>query len=228
MLKVISFKICPFVQRVTAMLEAKNVPYKVDYISLQDKPQWFLDISPTGQVPVLITESGIALFDSNAIVEYLDDIFDPIELKLTAEQRALDRAWCYQATKCYLMQCSAQRSKDLETLKERAAKLDKVFDKAEKALGNGPYFKGKDLSNVDIAWITLLHRAAIIENYSRYDFFEKYSKIKKWQKALLKEKALTNSVANDFEKAFIEFYLSNETFLGKEYRKWRAREDSNP
>lgn len=55
MIRIISFKICPFVQRVTALLEAKGVPYSVDYISLSDKPQWFLDLSPTGQVPVLVT-----------------------------------------------------------------------------------------------------------------------------------------------------------------------------
>jgi glutathione S-transferase len=48
MIKVVSFKICPFVQRVTALLEAKNIPYQVEYISLSDKPQWFLDISPNG------------------------------------------------------------------------------------------------------------------------------------------------------------------------------------
>ena len=48
MLKVISFKICPFVQRVTGWLEAKGLPYEIDYISLKDKPQWFLDLSPNG------------------------------------------------------------------------------------------------------------------------------------------------------------------------------------
>ncbi|WP_236701358.1 glutathione S-transferase family protein [Thalassomonas viridans] len=69
MIKIISFKICPFVQRVTALLEAKEVAYEIDYIDLSNKPQWFLDLSPTGQVPVLLTESGEALFESDAIIE---------------------------------------------------------------------------------------------------------------------------------------------------------------
>ncbi len=46
MIKIVSFKICPFVQRVTGLLEAKKIPYELEYISLKDKPQWFLDISP--------------------------------------------------------------------------------------------------------------------------------------------------------------------------------------
>jgi len=108
-MKVISFKICPFVQRVTAFLEAKQVPYDLEYISLKAKPQWFLDISPTGQVPVLITQSGTPLFESDAIIEYLDEIYEPIET-LTPEQHAIDRAWSYQASKHYLMQCGAMRS----------------------------------------------------------------------------------------------------------------------
>ena len=104
MIKVVSFKICPFVQRVTALLEAKGISYKIEYISLKDKPQWFLDIAPNGQVPVLITESGIALFESDAIVEYLDEIYSPIETEITAEQRAIDRAWSYQAVNPHFSQ----------------------------------------------------------------------------------------------------------------------------
>lgn len=74
MIKIVSFKICPFVQFVTALLEAKTIPYNIVYISLRNKPQWFLDISPNTKVPVLITESGTALFESDAIVEHLDEM----------------------------------------------------------------------------------------------------------------------------------------------------------
>jgi hypothetical protein len=63
-----------------------------------NKPQWFLDISPNGQVPVLMTEDKTVLFESDAIVEYLDDKYTPIEA-VSAEQKALDRAWSYQASK---------------------------------------------------------------------------------------------------------------------------------
>ncbi|MDD1829086.1 glutathione S-transferase N-terminal domain-containing protein, partial [Photobacterium sp. ZSDE20] len=53
MIKLISFKNCPFVQRVMGSLVMKNVPFEIEYIELSNKPQWFLDISPNGQVPVL-------------------------------------------------------------------------------------------------------------------------------------------------------------------------------
>ncbi len=215
MIKVISFKICPFVQRVTAALEAKKIPYEIEYISLKDKPKWFLDISPTGQVPVLITESGTALFESDAIIEYIDDLYKPLEADLTAEQKALDRAWSYQASKHYLVQCSTMRSGDKKTLLERTEKLEKVFEKAEKQLGNGLYFKGPSISKIDIAWLPLLHRAAIIEKHACHDFLVKYPKVKKWQSSLLKTGLAEKSVPNDFEDAFTGFYLSDSTYLGK-------------
>ncbi len=215
MIKVISFKICPFVQRVTALLEAKHVPYKIEYINLQEKPQWFLDIAPNGQVPVLITDSGTPLFESDAIAEYLDDAYSPLEADVTAEERALDRAWSYQATKHYLTQCSAMRSPDKETLQERTEKLGKAFVKAEQVLGSGRFFKGDTISNVDIAWLPLLHRTAIIHRYTGYDFISSYPKVKQWQVSLMATGLAEKSVSDDFENVFTDFYLSDSAFLGR-------------
>ena len=214
MIRVISFKICPFVQRVTAALEAKTVPYEVEYINLKNKPEWFLEISPNGQVPVLITESGQALFESDAIIEYLNETLPQLRQDLSPEQRAIERAWSYQASKHYLVQCSTQRSSTLQKLQEGTAKLGKAFAKAEKVLDQGPFFNGKALSNVDIAWLPLLHRASIIYKNTCYDFLKGYPKVKAWQKSLLATDIVKQSVAVDFEEAFNQFYLAEETYLG--------------
>lgn len=215
MIKIVSFKICPFVQRVTALLEAKEVPYEIEFIDLKNKPQWFLDISPTGQVPVLVTEDGDALFESDAIVEYIEEVTNPLVADVSPTQRAQDRAWSYQASKHYLVQCSTMQSKDKETLAERTEKLNKSFDKAEKQLGDGPYFNGSQLGNVDIAWLPLLHRAQIVEQHSGFDFFAKYPKVKAWQQALAKTGLYEKSVSDDFLEKFSNFYLAERTFLGR-------------
>ena len=55
MIKVVSYKICPFVQRVTAALESRSIPYEIQFISLSEPPEWFVDVSPNVQVPILIT-----------------------------------------------------------------------------------------------------------------------------------------------------------------------------
>ncbi len=215
MLKVISFTICPFVQRVTALLEAKGLPYEIEYSSLKDKPQWFLDLSPNGQVPVLMTESGQALFESDAIVEYIEDAYGPLNPLLTPEQKAINRAWSYLAAKHYLVQCSTQRSGDEITLNERSVKLEKAFATIEKALSDAHFFNTGEVGMVDIAWLPLLHRAVLIERHAGYDFLSGYPKLKRWQQHLLFTGLAEKSVATDFEEAFTDFYLSEQTFLGK-------------
>lgn len=223
MIKVISHTICPFVQRVTALLEAKRLPYEIEYIQLSNKPQWFLDISPTAQVPILLTETGEALFESDAIVEYLEEVTAPLVEGITPVQRARERAWSYQASKHYLMQCSTLQSPDKNTFLARSEKLNKAFDKAEKQLGEGLYFNGEAMGNVDIAWLPLLHRAGIIKQKSGYDLLADYPKVQAWQAALGATGIAEKSVAKDFEEVFSRFYLSTKTFLGR-----GANFDENP
>ncbi|MBG6157913.1 glutathione S-transferase [Labrenzia sp. EL_159] len=215
MIKIVSFKICPFVQRVTAMLESKEMPYEIEYIDLKNKPDWFLEISPVGQVPLLITEEGIPLFESDAIVEYIDEISEALQDGLSPETRAIHRAWSYQASKHYLVQCSTMQSADRNVLNDRISKLDKSFDRAEKRLSDGPYFAGDTVGNVDLAWLPLLHRSAIVEKASGYDMLEGFPKVKAWQTALLKTGIAEKSVPEDFVERFSDFYLSERTWLGR-------------
>ncbi|UPR30209.1 glutathione S-transferase family protein [Vibrio crassostreae] len=208
MIKLVSFKNCPFVQRVMGALVMKNVPFEIEYIELNNKPQWFLDISPNGQVPVLITENETVLFESDAIVEYLDDKYAPIE-EVSAEQKALDRAWSYQASKQYMPQCGTMGSKDQETFETRLANLQKSFQKAENKLDDSDFFKGDYISNVDIAWLPLLHRASVIKEGSGFDMLEGFPKVQKWQAALIESGLTDKTVPADFIEKFSGFYLTN-------------------
>lgn len=217
MIKIVSFKICPFVQRVTSLLEAKNIQYEIEFIDLSNKPQWFNDISPNGQVPVLITESGIPLFESDAIVEYLDEV-TPLLRQLTPEERAIERAWGYQGTKHYLTQCSAMRSPSLEELEARTKKLTKGFAGIDKKLGDGPFFGGEQIGNVDVAWLPILHRASIVKEHTGVDQLDGFPNLQKWQENLLLSGLPNRSVPSDFEDRFVGFYLSEKTYLGHQRR----------
>ena len=218
MLKLVSFTICPFVQRVAAVLEAKQMAYDLEFISLSDKPAWFVAVSPTGQVPVLVTDAGVALFESDAIVEYIDEVAPPLVAGLSPEDRARERAWAYQASKHYLVQCGAMQSKDKAVFAERAGRLARAFARAEKQLGEGGdtrFFHGDQLGVVDIAWLPLLHRAQIVQAHCGYDFLAEYPRVQAWQKALRETGLYEKSVASDFAEKFASFYLSEQTFLGR-------------
>lgn len=215
MIKIVSFKICPFVQRVTALLEAKNASYEVEYINLSNKPEWFLKASPNGQVPILITDTGEVLFESDAIAEYIEETVPGNLFNADPIRKSQERAWSYLASKHYLVQCSAQRSQDKEVLLERAENLRKAFSKLETKLTDSKFFGGDNLGMVDIAWLPLLHRASIIEDHSGYEFLNQFPKVKLLQKNILETGLAEKSVSQDFEDKFTAFYLSEETYLGQ-------------
>ena len=45
-IELISLKLCPFVQRSVITLLKKGVDFKITYIDLANKPDWFLQLSP--------------------------------------------------------------------------------------------------------------------------------------------------------------------------------------
>ncbi len=92
-LELISFNVCPFVQRSVITLIHKNCDYKITFIDLSNPPGWFLEISPLGKVPVLKVDGKEVLFESAVINEFIDDVTpgtlkpsDPLTL-------AKNRAW---------------------------------------------------------------------------------------------------------------------------------------
>ena len=214
-MRVVSFKICPFVQRVTALLEAKGAPYDIEHVDLSDKPDWFVEASPNAQVPILFVDDGRVLFESDAIVEYIDEVTGPALYPGDPVERAQARAWAYLASKSYLVQCATQRSRDAATLNERTEKFTTAFARIERHLGDGPFAGGDSIGMVDIAWLPLLHRAAIIEACSGYDFLEGVPRVRAWQEAILETGLAEKSVSDDFEERFTAFYLAESTYLGR-------------
>ncbi|MBT3809851.1 MAG: glutathione S-transferase family protein, partial [Rhodospirillaceae bacterium] len=74
------------------LLRAKDVEFDVTYVNLREKPDWFLEISPHGKVPVLKVGDDI-LFESSAIAEFLDEMVPPRLHPEDPIARAKNRAW---------------------------------------------------------------------------------------------------------------------------------------
>ena len=89
----VSFKTCPWVQRSAIMLREKGTPFELRHIEPDNRPDWFLAISPHKKVPVLTVDDTISLFESNAINEYLDETIEPRLHPEDPVARARNRAW---------------------------------------------------------------------------------------------------------------------------------------
>jgi len=161
--RLISYDLCPFVQRTQVMLREKGVSFDVEYIDLRNKPDWFVALSPTGKVPTLevTTDDGaqVVLFESLVINEYLEEAAggrpmfpaDPLA-------RAKARAWTEYST-ALLQDCFAlTAAADEEALAEVLARVRAKLDRLEKEVAQGPFFLGGDMSLVDAAFVPALQR----------------------------------------------------------------------
>ena len=75
-IELFSSDLCPYAHRVRLALAEKGVDFWHTEIDLADKPEWFLVISPLGEVPVIRHEDRF-IADSTVILEYLEEVYPP-------------------------------------------------------------------------------------------------------------------------------------------------------
>ncbi|MEM7541256.1 MAG: glutathione S-transferase family protein [Pseudomonadota bacterium] len=219
-MKLISFTICPFLQRVTAVLAAKNAIWESIYIDrgekpICDKPEWFIAMSPHGQAPILITEDGRSIFESDPISEYVDEaIGEPISA-CDPVKKAQDRAWNALANKVLSSQCAALRSASKSMLETKLDELGVDLEKIQNRIQGEPYVDGETIGMIDLAWLPILHRFDIVERHTAFDILSEFPQLKRWQRALLATGIAEKSVAENFEQRFSAFYFAPENYLGK-------------
>lgn len=69
------FALCPFSRKVRLSLLEKKLDFVVEHEPFWEKQPDFLNLNPTGQVPVLVDINGTIVCDSFAICEYLEDAY---------------------------------------------------------------------------------------------------------------------------------------------------------
>lgn len=118
--QLISFKLCPFVQRSVITLLHKGIDFETTFIELSDPPPWFAVLSPLGKVPVLRVDGETTVFESAVINEYLDEVTPGQLLPKDPLLRARARAWIEFGAAC-LWHCFEI------AVAATAAKLDEVY-----------------------------------------------------------------------------------------------------
>ena len=214
-----SFKTCPWVQRAAIVLRAKNIDYDITYIDRDKRPDWFLKISPHAKVPVLRIGDNDALFESNAIAEYLDETAAPQLHPVDPLTRARNRAWTdYVSTFASAISTTAYSDSE-EEFNKKAAKITEVFGKLDDALsrrGNdGPYFNGPKLSLVDAAYAPFLQRYTFMDHLRPLGIIEKFPHLKAWRDALLAAPAVKASTVPNIEVVWQENMIINKRWLAK-------------
>ena len=97
MIEIYSATICPFAQRVRAVLTHLGQPFEVKTVDLSNRDPEFFRISPTGLIPLLL-DGAFKLYESQIIIEYLAEKHGwrtalSADLGLRARQRLAMKQW---------------------------------------------------------------------------------------------------------------------------------------
>jgi glutathione S-transferase len=220
-LRLISFKLCPFVQRAVIVAVEKELAFKRVNIDLANKPDWFLEISPTGKVPVLeVTEGGEThiLFESGVIAEYLDEIAGQPLLPREPLARARQRAWVEFASATLGDIGKYYSTPDEAVFGEATAALAKRFAQLE-AQVEGPWFAGERFGLVDAAFGPAFRYFRVFEDRGAPGLLDGYPKVSAWAQRLLDRPSVQQAVGADYPEALIEFVNKRGSHLSRLLRE---------
>jgi glutathione S-transferase len=213
--ELISFKICPYVQRAAILLNEKAVTYDITYIDLKHKPDWFLQISPLGKVPVLKVGDAV-LFESMVICEYLDEVNPPSLHPAASLRKAENRGWIEYSSELFVDLYRLCLAPDAAECDQRRATLRGKLERLEAQLATGPFFNGPDLALIDVAIAPAFYRLDLLQELQPLGLLAQLPKLQAWSAALLDRGAVRDSVVPEFRELFRDFLVSNGSFVAKD------------
>jgi len=208
--KLISFPLCPYVQRAAIALAEKGVPFERVDIDLADKPDWFLKLSPLGKVPVLVVTlddgSEQVLFESQVIAEYLDETIAPRLHPVDPLERARHRAWIEFAS-ATLADIYGFYTGDRDAYRAKLVSLDAKFRRLEQVLEDGPFFAGDRFSLLDAAFASVLRYFDTFDGLVDHGLLAGRPKLQAWREALRQRPSVAGAAPADYAERLRDYVI---------------------
>lgn len=212
MLTLVSFDLCPYVQRAAIALTEKGVPFERRTVDLANKPDWFKAMSPLGKVPLLQVD-GEVLFESAVIVEYLEETQsrplhpgDPLE-------RARHRAWMEFGSSILSDIWTIETTADTDAFEVKRRILREKFARLDGELGDGPWFAGNRLTLVDAVFAPVFRYFDVFDRIIDLSTFDGLPKVQAWRRALAARPSVREAVVADYEVRLEAFLRRQNSHL---------------
>lgn len=210
--RLISFKICPFVQKSVILLKEKGVDYDIEFIDVYNPPEWFLKISPTGKVPVMEV-GGTVLFESGVINEYIEEVYTPALHPADPLKKAQNRAWMEYTAPLFMGTYNIMFSKDNEKLENAREEFNKNLAGLEKAKEKSPWFNGDEFSMVDISAAPIFTRTQFLKTHCGLDLLADFPTLQAWSDQLQARQSVIESKVEGFDEMLLSRMKMNESSI---------------
>lgn len=213
-LKLVSHPLCPYVQRAVIVMTEKQVAFERVDIDLADKPAWFLALSPTGKTPLLMVGATHALFESAAIVEYLDETRGAPLMPADPIERARSRAWIEFASGALADIAGLYAAPDEPAFASKQVALIQRFNQIDAAL-IGPWFSGERFGLVDAAFAPVFRYLDAFDRLAGLTLADGSVRFAEWRLALAKRPSVVTAVAPDYPARLEHFLLAQNSHLSR-------------
>ncbi|CAK93921.1 unnamed protein product (macronuclear) [Paramecium tetraurelia] len=218
----VTFKLCPYSMRVLALMCYKNIKFEIKFIEMYSKPEWFLKISPLARVPILIIGDDIVLFESDAIMEYIDEMTPPQIMPSDPIQKALDRGKFEYASEIMKNMSIFVFSQEEEKFFKHKELLKTNFEQVEKWLQDKKFMNGEQISLVDFCFIPIFVNLSLFKPViQQCELTKNFTKFNKYGENLLQLPCSKAGRVPDYELLVVEgvrkvnsyLYRSNPCFF---------------
>ena len=212
-LTLISHPLCPYVQRAAIALTEKNVSFTRRSIDLAAKPDWFLEVSPLGKVPVLLVESGgktEPVFESAVILEYIEETQPHPAAPLA---RAQARSWIEFGSSILNSIAAFYNAPTDAALRAEAHKLSAMFARLEDALAAEPWFDGDRFSLVDTVFGPIFRYFDTFDAIADFGILRDKPKLSKWRNNLAVRPSNVAAVPTDYPARLMAFLAKRDSAL---------------
>jgi len=213
-LKLISHKLCPYVQRAVIALTEKGVAFERVDIDLANKPDWFLKVSPLGKTPVLLVGDD-AIFESAVILEYLEETQAKPLHPADPLRRAEHRAWIEYGSAVLNDIAGFYAAPDEAAFKTKAAQLEARFVRLEARVAAAPWFDGENFSLVDTVFGPVFRYFDVFDEIGDFGVLTGKQKLARWRKALSERSSVRSAVAADYPALLRDFIDRRRSWLSQ-------------
>ncbi len=211
-LKLISHKLCPYVQRAVIALTEKGVPFERIDIDLANKPDWFLKISPLGKTPLLLVDDT-AIFESAVILEYLEETQRGPLHSRDPLKRAEHRGWIEFGSAVLNDIAGFYGAKDKAAFDAKVAALAEKFARLEARVAAAPWFEGEQFSLVDAVFGPVFRYFDMFDRIGDFGILAGKPKVAAWRKALAQRPSVAAAVSADYPELLRDFIERRNSHL---------------